>query len=75
MLGAVSRLSIRVRLLKAFIVPKEDVEVTDKLIEEIESFSKIYLPERDIAMAYRFLDKLPLTLVGKVDYRELEEME
>ena len=45
---------------------------TDKFIDR---FSKVHLPERDVAMAYRFIDKLPLTLVGKVDYRTLEQID
>ena len=31
------------------------------------------LPERDTASAFCFIDQLPLTDVGKVDYRALEE--
>ena len=38
-----------------------------------DKFSKKHLPERDTAMAYQFCEKLPLTLVGKVDYRSLEK--
>ena len=56
----------------AFIVVKDDVVANDELISDIDTFCKNQLPERDVAMAYRFCDKLPLTLVGKVDYRALE---
>ncbi|MBE6976963.1 MAG: acyl--CoA ligase [Ruminococcaceae bacterium] len=57
----------------AFMVVDDRYEASDALIEEIDRFSKVHLPERDVAMAYRFVDKLPLTLVGKVDYRALEK--
>ena len=63
------------RIPTAFIVVEDGVEVNNALINEIDRFSKIYLPERDVAMAYRFIEKLPLTLVGKVDYRTLEKSE
>ncbi len=63
------------RIPTAFIVVEDGVEVNNALIDEIDRFSKIYLPERDVAMAYRFIEKLPLTLVGKVDYRTLEKSE
>lgn len=58
----------------AFVVVEDGYEASTALIEDIDRFSKIHLPERDAAMAYRFVDKLPLTLVGKVDYRTLEKM-
>ena len=63
------------RIPTAFIVVEDGVEANNVLIDDIDQFSKIYLPERDVAMAYRFIEKLPLTLVGKVDYRTLEKSE
>ena len=47
---------------------------SDNTVEkDLDAFSKERLPERDVAMQYRFIDKLPLTPVGKVDYRALEQ--
>lgn len=57
----------------AFIVVKDGIDTNEQLIENIDQFCKQRLPERDVAMAYRFIEKLPLTLVGKVDYRALEK--
>ena len=57
----------------AFIVVEDGYEATEELIEDIDRFSKVHLPERDVAMDYRYIDKLPLTLVGKIDYRALEK--
>lgn len=57
----------------AFIVLNEGFVSSGTLISQIDTFSKEYLPERDAAMAYRFCDALPLTPVGKVDYRALEQ--
>lgn len=59
----------------AFVVVEDGYEANNALVEDIDRFSKERLPERDVAMAYRFIDKLPLTLVGKVDYRALEKTE
>lgn len=57
----------------AFVVLKNGADKTLQLIQEIDRFSKEYLPERDAAMAYCFCDDLPLTPVGKVDYLALEK--
>ena len=57
----------------AFIVLKDGFKPSDEIIAEIDALSKKHLPERDVAMAYRFCDELPLTLLGKVDYRALEK--
>lgn len=57
----------------AFIVLKDGSAPSDSLTREIDELSKKHLPERDVAMAYRFLNELPLTLLGKVDYRALEK--
>ncbi|MBQ0098113.1 MAG: acyl--CoA ligase [Oscillospiraceae bacterium] len=60
------------RIPTAFVVLKENA--SDNMMEkDLDAFSKERLPERDVAMQYRFIDKLPLTPVGKVDYRELEQ--
>lgn len=56
----------------AFIVPKDN-SYLGKLENEIDAFCKAQLPERDCAMAYRFVESIPMTLVGKVDYRALEK--
>lgn len=57
----------------AFIVLKQDISGSDDLIRNIDELSKKRLPERDVALAYYFCDSLPLTPVGKVDFRALEQ--
>ena len=59
----------------AFMVPKAEAAATDKLIDDVDCFCKERMPERDRAMAYRIIDEMPMTPVGKVDYRALEKME
>jgi len=58
----------------AFIVLKQSISGSDDLIHDIDELSKRYLPERDVALAYYFCDSLPLTPVGKINYRLLEQM-
>ena len=57
----------------AFIIVKDGINADDNLAVEIDVFSKKHLPERDVAMEYRFCDSFPMTLLGKVDYRVLEK--
>lgn len=57
----------------AFMVPRDEAEVTDKLTDDVDRFCKERIPERDCAMAYRIIAKMPMTSVGKVDYRALEQ--
>lgn len=60
------------RIPTAFVVLKENARI-DSSKTDLDAFSKERLPERDVAMQYHFIDKLPLTPVGKVDYRALEQ--
>ena len=57
----------------AFMVSRDEAEVTDRLIDDVDRFCKERIPERDCAMAYRIIAKMPMTSVGKVDYRALEQ--
>lgn len=45
------------------------IEILRKLREEVER----QLPPRDVAKEYNDIDELPLTNIGKVDYKSLEE--
>lgn len=44
-----------------------------EIIEELKEMSLKELPERDVALAYIVIDKMPMTNAGKVDYRALEQ--
>lgn len=57
----------------AFIVMYSAQDKTENTIQKIDAFSKEHLPERDCALDYRFIDEMPLTPIGKVDYRALEK--
>lgn len=56
----------------AFIVNKPNQKKSQELLSDIEKFTKIHLGERDTASLYVFIDELPLTDIGKVDYQKLE---
>lgn len=58
----------------AFIVTKVGTEHSDHLLDDIEAFSKEQMPERDTASAFIFIDKMPMTNIGKVDFRTLEKI-
>ena len=45
----------------------------DQIIEEINSLSLEKLPPRDIALAYKVIDGIPMTSVGKVDITSLKQ--
>lgn len=60
-------------VVKAFIVPTDDVDPTDEVAEDIKGFVR----ERHAAHEYprdiEFIDQLPMTLTGKVRRTELRE--
>lgn len=57
----------------AFIVLEDNEISKDAFVQNLDAFCREHLPERDCALAYRFIDALPLTSIGKVDYRVLEK--
>lgn len=57
----------------AFIVLKDGIIKNEETIEYLKRHCLNELSERNIAYAYVFVDKLPYTLMGKIDYRKLEK--
>ncbi len=58
----------------AFVVLKPEFKGQEKEIQkELVKLGLQKMPEREQAEFYRFIDKLPLTPIGKVDYRALEQ--
>ncbi|MDR1733273.1 MAG: acyl--CoA ligase [Oscillospiraceae bacterium] len=60
----------------AFIILKENYRTGDitAQLKDIDRFCKRLLPERDKAIAYKAVDELPFTLMGKIHFRELEKV-
>lgn len=65
----------KIQVPKAYIVLKEGYELTDELKEEIENLCKKNLNVYSVPYRYEFRDKLPQTLLGKINKKELEQGE
>ena len=60
---------------KAYIVLKKGIEPTAKIKKEIIDLCKESLSVYSLPKYYEFIDELPKTLYGKVDYKKLEQKE
>lgn len=64
------------KLPKAHIVLKQDFDLcSEQILEEIKEICSANLPEYMQPVDYNLREELPLTAVGKVDYRALENEE
>ena len=59
--------------LVAFVVTEKDV-VEQKVLAELEKFAKDNFEKYECPSKYVVLKNLPLTTIGKIDYRKLEKM-
>ena len=57
---------------KAVIVLKKDIELNNQIEKEIKEYCKKNIAKYAIPYEYEFRTSLPITKVGKVNYRELE---
>ena len=65
----------RMQKVKAFVVLKGGIEPTEQVKEEILAYCRKNIAKYAMPYDIEFRDNLPLTLVGKVAYRKLEEEE
>ena len=65
----------KVQVPKAFIVLKEGYEVNREIKKEIEEYCEKNLAKYMLPKEYVFRESLPKTMIGKVDYRTLENEE
>ena len=65
----------KVQVAKAFIVLKKGIEPSSDLEKEIKEYCEKNLAKYMIPKKFEFRDSLPKTMVGKVNYRELEKEE
>lgn len=56
-----------------YIVKNDDTE-NEILKSELIEYAKDVIPSKMQPKEYRFIERLPRTLIGKIDYRKLEEM-
>ena len=65
---------VRVNYPKAYVELKPHVSGSDQLSKEIQQFCHNYLPDYMIPEEVEFVDELPRTSRGKVDFRALEKL-
>ncbi len=63
----------KVQVPKAYIVLKPEVKVTPKVKSDIKEYCEKNLARYMLPKEYVFKESLPKTMIGKVDYRELEK--
>ena len=57
---------LRTEIVKAFVVPREGVEPSEALAEDIKRFVRTHLSAHEYPRAVEFLPALPMTTTGKV---------
>lgn len=65
----------KVQVPKAFIVLKKGVDVNGEILKDIKEHCRKNLAKYMIPKEFVFRESLPKTLIGKVNYRELEKEE
>ena len=65
----------KVQVAKAFIVLKKGIEPDSNIEKELKEYCEINLAKYMIPKKFEFRETLPKTMVGKVNYRELEKEE
>ena len=63
----------KVQVPKAFIVLKEDVEVNSEIRREIKEHCERKLAKYMIPKEFEFRNSLPKTMIGKINYKDLEK--
>ena len=64
--------SVKSEVPKAVIVLKDNIELNTEIEKEIKDYCKKNIAKYAIPYEYEFRTSLPITKVGKVDYRKLE---
>ncbi|MBQ5770634.1 MAG: AMP-binding protein, partial [Clostridia bacterium] len=67
--------SYRMKRVKAFIVLKNGTDASKTIKEEITEYLKVNVAKYSMPREIEFRDELPVTRIGKVAYRVLEEEE
>lgn len=64
--------SYKMQSIKAYVVLKPEIEYSEALLEELMNHCRQHIAKYAIPSQIEFLETLPLTKAGKVDYRALE---
>jgi acetyl-CoA synthetase len=65
----------RTEVVKAFIIPRADVQLGPDLEEDIKNFVKVRLAAHEYPRKIEFVSELPMTTTGKIKRRELKQLE
>ncbi len=65
----------KVQVPKAYIVLKNDIKLSSKIKNDIKEYCEKNLAAYMLPKEYVFRESLPKTMIGKVNYRELEQEE
>ncbi|MBQ4001442.1 MAG: long-chain fatty acid--CoA ligase, partial [Lachnospiraceae bacterium] len=65
----------RMQKVKAFVTLKKGIEPSEEVKQEILSYCRIHIAKYAMPYDIEFRDEMPKTLVGKVNFRLLEEEE
>ena len=65
----------KIEVAKAFLVLNNGYKLTDELLEDIKKYCKKNLSAYAVPKEFEAVDKLPKTMIGKVDFNKLREKE
>lgn len=57
----------------AFVVRKQSSTTDEEFAYELDKYCKVRLGERECALAYTFIEKMPYNTMGKIDFKLLEK--
>ena len=66
---------VRTEIVKAFVVPKAEIDPNQEVAENIKSFVKKRLAAHEYPREVEFVNELPMTATGKIMRRELKQLE
>jgi acetyl-CoA synthetase len=65
--------ALRGEVVKAFIVPRQDIDTDDSLVADIQAFVKSRLSAHEYPRQIEFRDSLPMTITGKIRRKDLRD--
>jgi len=64
---------VRGEVVKAFIVPRQGIEINDEVHADVQAFVKSRLSAHEYPRRIEFRDSLPMTVTGKIRRKDLRE--
>ena len=66
---------IKQQVVKAIIVLKKNIKLTEEVKNNIVEYAKKNIVKYALPKEYEYVDSIPKTSIGKVDYKKLETKE